>query len=128
MKCVKILVHQQPYKEILWSLNLDKTLLFEVIFFFMISLWLDLSLWLSLWKLSCLITLKIWSLVLNLVLLSSKSRLTKPWFHSFLYLFEVETVDHLLLYSAKVRVLWNMFFFPFWCVLGFHLCSEGNSS
>ena len=38
---------------------------------------------LPLWKLSCLITLEIWSLVLNLVLLSSKSRLTKPWFHKY---------------------------------------------
>ena len=38
---------------------------------------------LPLWKSSCLITLEIWSLVLNLVLLSSKSRLTKHWFHSF---------------------------------------------
>ena len=59
-----------------------KTLLFEVVFFFMISPWLYLSLWLPLWKSSCLITLEIWSLVLNLVLLSSKSRLTKPWFHT----------------------------------------------
>ena len=37
---------------------------------------------LPLWKLSCQITLEIWSLVLNLVLLSSKSWLTKPWFHN----------------------------------------------
>ena len=72
-----------------------KILLFEVVFFFMISPWLDLSLWLLLWKSSCLITLEIWSLVLNLILLSSKSRLTKPWFHTsemsfhdcFLYMF-----------------------------------------
>ena len=41
---------------------------------------------LPLWKLSCLITLEIWSLVLNLVLLSSKSRLTKPWFHTLVFL------------------------------------------
>ena len=82
MKCMKVLVHQQPYKEILWNLGLKKTLLFEVVFFFMISPWLDFSLWLPLWKSSCLIILEIWSLVLNLVLLSSKSRLTKPWFHN----------------------------------------------
>ena len=59
-----------------------KTLLFEVFFFFMISLCLDLSLWLSFWKSSCLITLEIKSLVLNLGLLSSKPRLTKSWFHN----------------------------------------------
>ena len=56
------------------------------------SPWLDLSLWLPLWKSSCLITLEIWSLVLNLILLSSKSRLTKPWFHSS----EVEDAFHIL--------------------------------
>ena len=65
----------------LMKLGSWKTILFEVVFFFMISPWHDLSLWLPLWKSSCLITLEIWSLVLNLVLLSSKSRLTKPWFH-----------------------------------------------
>ena len=65
----------------LMKLGFWKTLLFEVVFFFMISLWHDLSLWLPLWKSYCLITLEIWSLVLNLILLSSKSRLTKPWFH-----------------------------------------------
>ena len=38
MKCMKVLVHQQPYKEILRSFGLEKkTLLFEVVFFFMIS-------------------------------------------------------------------------------------------
>ena len=41
---MKVLVHQQPYKEILRSFGLEKTLLFEVVFFFMISHWLDLSL------------------------------------------------------------------------------------
>ena len=31
----------------------------------------------------------------------------------FLCLFEVETVDHLLLHCAKTRVLWNLLFFLF---------------
>ena len=75
----------------LWSW---KTLLFEVVLFFMISPWLDLSLWLPLWKSSCLITLEIWSLVLNLVLLSSKSRLTKRWFHNKL-LWNCKCVKHM---------------------------------
>ena len=78
MKCIKVLVHQQPYKEILWSFGLEK----------LFSLRWSSSSWflfglicLPLWKSSCLITLEIWSLVLNLVLLSSKSKLTKHWFH-----------------------------------------------
>ena len=82
MKCIKVLVHQQPYKEILWSFGLEElfSLRWSSSSWFLI--WLDLSLSLPLWKSSCLITLEIWLLVLNLVLLSSKSRLTKPWFHS----------------------------------------------
>ena len=80
-------MHENPSAPITLQKDLMKlgswnTLLFEVVFFFMISPWLDLSLWLPLWKSSCLITLEIWSLVLNLVLLSSKSILTKPWFHT----------------------------------------------
>ena len=81
MKCMKVLMHQQPYKEILRIFGLEKLFSLRRFSSSWFLLWLDLSLWLPLWKSSCLITLEIWSLVLNLVLLSSKSRLTKPWFH-----------------------------------------------
>ena len=99
MKCIKVLVHQQPYKEILWSFGLEElfSLRWSSSSWFLI--WLDLSLSLPLWKSSCLITLEIWLLVLNLVLLSSKSRLTKPWFHKdywvnlHLFLFEVFLIN-----------------------------------
>ena len=76
-----------------------KILLFQVFFFLIISLWLDLSLWWPLWKSSCLITLEIESLVLNLVLLSSKPRLTKPWFHTFYpthYLFQDQDLGKMI--------------------------------
>ena len=79
---MKDLVHQQPYKEILWSLSLEKYFSLRSSFSYWFFYDLILSLWLPLWQSSCLITLEIQSLVSNLILLSSKSRLTKPWFHT----------------------------------------------
>ena len=79
---MKNLMHQQPYKEILWSLDLAKHFSLKSSSSYWFPFDLTLSLWLPLWKSSCLITLEIWSLVPNLVFLSSKSRLTKPCFHT----------------------------------------------
>ena len=46
----------------------------------------------------------------------------------FLCLSKVETVDHHLLHCVKTRVLWNLFFLSFWCILDSFVYSEENSS
>ena len=76
---------------------------------------------LPLWKSYCLITLEIWSLVLNLVLLSSKSRLTKPWYHRIDYMTcnpfnnYVMFLSRLLLVSCfNQPILLNAWVLP-WC-------------
>ena len=114
MKCIKVLVHQQPYKEILWSFGLEELFSLRWSSSSWFLLWLDLSLWLPLWKSSCLITLEIWSLVLNLVFLSSKSRLTKPWFHrhvrnTFQNHYQTHSKSQVFIWNLSNEMSWQVF-------------------
>ena len=99
----------------LWSW---KTLLFEVVFFFMISVWLDLSLWLPLWKSSCLITLEIRLDTLMFFLLYS-SIILRSFFLLFWLLFfhicsSVAGAFEILGIRVELVICWRGYFG--WCV------------
>ena len=113
MKCMKVLVHQQPYKEILKSFGLEKlfSLRWSSSYDFFLA-WFVFGL--PLWKSSCLITLEIWSLILNLVLLSSKSKLTKSWFYRTHLIWNITfLIQSCTLRTSTSKSKYILFLFPF---------------
>ena len=116
-----------------------KELLFEVFFFLLISLWLDFVFVIA--TLEIFLPNHTWNIILvpNLILLSSKLRLTKPWFHGYIALvddlvewqnFQSSLLFSFLFYFFKLLHLKQSIFYQLLCIiflcLVFALCSYGS--